>query len=244
MSLDDQRQQIFQLVALRDVDHRRSETRKLIDSVPRILQARLRQSNGAKQALAAAHEKLLGFKAHLKTLELELSSREEAVMKANGNLLSAKTNQEYTLMQGEIARKREEKGQAEEEVLGQYDVIKLGEQLVEDAKAAVEAALKEYQAFEERALREVEGHSGELAALDARREQIRRAIAPDTLQIYDRAYSGHGDGIVAAEGDICQGCFSKLTPNDRARLMSGKQLMICRTCQRILYLPASLQPAS
>lgn len=244
MSVEDHRQQTFQLVALRDVDLRRSETRKLIDSVPRILQARLRQSNEAKKGLTAAQEKLQGFKAHLKTLELELSSREEALTKANGNLLSAKTNQEYSAMQTEIARKREEKGQAEEEILSQYDVIKLGEQLVLDAQKAVEAAQAEYQAFEERALREVEGHSAELGELDTRRDQIRKAISSDTLQIYDRAYEGHGDGIAPAESDICQGCFSKLTPNDRARLMSGKQLMICRTCQRILYLPAMLQPAS
>jgi hypothetical protein len=239
----DQRQQILQLVNLADIDRRRADAQRLIDSVPRVLASRQRGSHQAEAALQASKDKLQGFQKHLKTLELDLAVREQALAKANGNLMSAKTNQEYSLMMGEIGRRKEEKSEAEEKILEQYEVLKQGEQMVKDAEARLVEARKDYGAFESRAQAELDEHQKELSALDERREQVRRAIKPDVLKIYDRAYSAHGTGLAAAENNICQGCFSSLLPNDRSRLISGRETVICRSCQRILYLPEVLQAA-
>jgi uncharacterized protein len=238
---EDQRQQIFQLIALRDVDRLRSQASLLIDSVPRVLGARHRDSAGAHAQLEAARQKLQGFKAHLKSLDLDLAEREAAIMKANANLMSAKTNQEYSLLVAEIARKRDEKGKVEEQILEQYETIKQGEGLVKGAEAHVVEAEAEYKAFETRAKTEWETHRAELAALDQRREQIRHAIPAAILKLYDRALTAHGEGVSAVESNVCQGCFSSVTPNDRSRLISGLELVTCRSCQRILYLPEVLQ---
>jgi predicted nucleic acid-binding Zn-ribbon protein len=75
---------------------------------------------------------------------------------------------------------------------------------------------------------------------------VERAIVADVLKVYDRAYGAHGEGVVPIENNICQGCFSSVTPNDRSRLISSLELIVCRSCQRIVYLPESLQasPAS
>ncbi len=244
MTREDQRQQIFQLIALRDVDRLRSQASLLIDSVPRVLGARHRDSTGAHGQLDAARNKLQGFKAHLKSLELDLSERESAILKANGNLMSAKTNQEYSLLVAEIARKVEDKGKVEESILEQFETIKQGEGLVKAAEQHLVEAEAEYKAFENRAKNEWETHRAELAALDERREQIRRAIEPVVLKLYDRAHAAHGEGVAAVEVHICQGCFSTVTPNDRSRLISGLELIMCRSCQRILYLPEVLQATS
>jgi len=238
---DDPRQQTFQLVALGEVDRQRADAQSLVDAVPRVLAARSRSSKDAQSQLEACQDKLKGFKAHLKTLELDLADRESALSKANGNLLSAKTNQEYSLLVAEIGRKREEKGAVEERILEQFEVLKQGEELVRNAQARLAEALEEYKAFEVRARSELAGHQQELARLDERRDQVRRAIDPEVLKIYDRVYKAHGDAIVRAEGNTCQGCFSTLTPNDRNRLLSGRQLVVCRACQRILYMPEVLQ---
>lgn len=237
-------QQTLQLLDLSSVDEQRSEIQKLTEGVPRILKSRKRATVEAEAGVESAKEKLMGFQAHLKTLELDLVAREEAISKANGNLLNASSNQEYTLMQAEIARKKEEKGQTEEEILKQYDVIQQGEQLVKDAEARLAEAKEEYRGFEQRAEAELATHQGELDALETKREGIRRAVKVDVLKIYDRAQAAHGTGVCPVESDICQGCFSKLTPNDRSRLAAGRELVICRTCQRILYLPQALQASS
>lgn len=237
-------QQTLKLIDLSGVDEQRTEILQLTEGVPRILKSRKRAVHEAEAGIEAAREKLRGFQAHLKTLELDLSAKEDAIAKANGNLLNASSNQEYTLMQAEIARKTEEKGQTEEEILKQYDVIQLGEQLVADAEKRLAEAQEEYQGFEDRASSELDTHQQELDVLDAKREGIRRAIKTDVLKIYDRAQAAHGTGVCPVESDICQGCFSKLTPNDRSRLAAGRELVICRTCQRILYLPQALQASS
>ena len=241
---EEQRQQVFQLVALRDVDRLRAQTQQLIDAVPRILAARQRDTAAAKDALEAARAKLQGFKAHLKTYELDLADREGAIQKANANLMSAKTNQEYSLLVAEIARKKEDKGKVEEQILEQFEVIKQGEKLVKDAEAHLKEAQAEFGAFEERAGKELSEHKAELLAQDERREQIRRALDAEVLKVYDRAFKALGEGVVPVEGNICQGCFSSVTPNDRSRLLSGRELVTCRVCSRILYLPEILQASS
>ena len=147
----DRRQQALHLIALRDVDSQRAEAQKLVDAVPRILAARFRDSDQARAGVEISKQRLVAFKTHLKGLELELASREEALQKANGNLLTAKTNQEYTALMSEIGRKRDEKGEGEEAVLEQYDVIKQGEQLVVEAGERLKEAESEYEAFEVRA---------------------------------------------------------------------------------------------
>ncbi len=244
MTREDQRQQIFQLIALRDIDRLRTQTTQLIDAVPRILGARHRDSAGAQTGLDAARSKLQGLRAHLKSLELDLAEREAAIGKANANLMSAKTNQEYSLLIAEITRKREEKGKVEESVLEQFEVIKQGEKAVKDAETRLAEAGAEFQAFETRARTELADHQAELKGHDERRGQIRRAISAEVLKIYDRAFQALGEGLSPIEGNVCQGCFSSVTPNDRSRLISGLELVTCRSCQRIVYLPEVLQASS
>ncbi len=238
---EDQRQLTFNLVALRDVDRLRAQTRLLIDAVPRVLAARRRDSEQATAGVEAARQKLLGFRAHLKSLELDLAAREAALAKAQGNLLSAKTNQEYSLLQTEIARKQEERGAVEESIIEQFDVIRQGEGLVKEAEARLKVAQAEFREFEERAERELRAHQAELAEQDGRRAQVRRAISGEVLRLYDRTFAAHGEAVCPVEGNICQGCFSSVTPNDRSRLISGRELVTCKSCQRIQYLPEVLQ---
>ena len=235
------RQLTLKLVALGEVDRKRSESQGLVDAVPRVLASRSRHSREAQASVEACQGKLQLFRVHLKSLELDLAEREEALLKANGNLMSAKTNQEYSLMNAEIGRKGEELGVVEERILEQYDVIRQGEELVKAAERGLDEAKAEYGGFEERARGELADHQKELEALDERRGQVRAAIDAETLKLYDRVYKAHGVAIVPAEGNTCQGCFSSLTPNDCNRLLSGRQLIVCRACQRILYMPEVLE---
>ncbi|GJM20431.1 MAG: hypothetical protein DHS20C15_03460 [Planctomycetota bacterium] len=236
----DTRQQTFQLVALGNVDKKRADAQLLIDAVPRMLASRSRDSREAQANLDAAKAKHQGFQAHLKSLELDLGAKEDELTKANGNLMSATSNEQYTLMMAEISRRKEEKGAVEEAILEQFDVIKQGERMVAEASARLAEAQQEYAGFEEKARLEIADHQKELAEFDERREQVRKAIAPEVLVIYDRAYKAHGDAIVPCEGNTCHGCFSTLTPNDQNRLLGGKRLMTCKVCQRILYKPDAL----
>jgi len=55
------------------------------------------------------------------------------------------------------------------------------------------------------------------------------------------AHAALGEGLAPIEGNVCQGCFSSITPNDRSRLISALELVVCRSCSRIIYLPEVLQ---
>jgi len=238
------RQRTFHLVALGELDAKRSELQRLIDAVPRILASRSSQVDAARAHQQAATEKLKGFRAHLKTLELELARTEEAVQKAQRNLLTAKSNQEYSLLQDEIRRRSVERGDIETRILEQYEIIQQGEGLVAQADERLAQAEREHDEFVRRSQGEAEAHRAELEALDARRDQIRAALAADVLAIYDRTFAARGQGVGPMENGICQGCFSKLVMNDVVRLKAGRELVTCPACQRILYMPETLQAST
>lgn len=237
----DPRQTTFQLVALGDVDKKRASAQTLIDSVPRMLASRSRGSREAEATLAAGKSKLQGFQAHLKSLELDLAVKEETLAKAQANLMGAKSNQEYTLLMSEISRRTEDKSTVETAILEQYDVIRQGERIVAECVQRLDDAKAEYADFEAKARGDIADHQKDLAELDERRGQIRRAIDDQVLMLYDRAYEAHGDAIVPCEASTCHGCFSTLTPNDRNILVAGKRLVTCKACQRILYAPDTLK---
>ena len=238
------RQRTFHLVALAELDAKRSDLQRLIDAVPRILAARSSQIEAAEKQHKAAGEKLMGFRAHLKTLELELAQTEALLAKAQTNLLTARSNQEYSLLQEEIKRRSGERGEVETRVLEQYDIIKQGEGLVKQAEQTVAAARREHAEFAERSHTEAEGHEAELATMNERRAQIRHGLGADVLAIYDRTFAARGQGVGAMENGICQGCFSRLVMNDVVRLKAGRELVICPACQRILYMPEMLQAST
>ena len=56
-----------------------------------------------------------------------------------------------------------------------------------------------------------------------------------------RIHKGHPDGkaIVAATNFVCKGCNMAVPPNIVNYLMQGDRLIVCKSCQRILYLPES-----
>ena len=72
---------------------------------------------------------------------------------------------------------------------------------------------------------------------------MRRALDAEVLKVYDRAFKALGEAVCPVEANVCQGCFSPVTPNDRSRLLSGRELVTCRVCSRIQFLPEVLQAA-
>ena len=63
-------------------------------------------------------------------------------------------------------------------------------------------------------------------------------IEPGVLNHYQRSVSKRGEtAVVPVIDGACQGCFMKVTPETVNALKRGVDLIFCKTCSRILYLP-------
>ena len=61
-------------------------------------------------------------------------------------------------------------------------------------------------------------------------------IDEDLLGRFERLFTSKGDAaIVALEHEVCTGCHMKVTTQTSHRVKSGKELVSCEQCGRILY---------
>ena len=81
-----------------------------------------------------------------------------------------------------------------------------------------------------------------------RREKIRE-VSTDALQTYERVRRKHKDALALVEGTIdraagrigndlhCSACYMTITANDAVKVLGRKELVTCKSCVRILYVP-------
>jgi len=91
-----------------------------------------------------------------------------------------------------------------------------------------------------RQLSDLDAKSKTLAArldeLKKERENLAGTIDEDLLDRFDRLFASKGDAaVVALEHDVCTGCHMKVTTATANRVKSGKEIVSCEQCGRILY---------
>ena len=107
---------------------------------------------------------------------------------------------------------------------------KLNEQL-QTARAEADLA----QAGYERASGDVDA---QLRQASGQREEILKAVAPDTLKLYDRLkHEKQGLAVAQLDGSTCGGCHMELPAQELDRVVAEEQVWRCPHCRRILVKP-------
>ena len=58
----------------------------------------------------------------------------------------------------------------------------------------------------------------------------------DVLNRFERLFKSKGDAaIVALRHEVCTGCHMKITPQTAHRVKSGREIVSCEQCGRILF---------
>ena len=86
----------------------------------------------------------------------------------------------------------------------------------------------------------VESTSKEEAVLQAKRDECAAKIDARTMSAYERirkSTHNHLAVVSVFNGDSCGGCFSAITPQRLVDIASGKKLIICEHCGRIIVNP-------
>jgi len=231
---------VEQLYTLQRIDTRLAALHRALDTLDpgRSLEVLLEQVRSAEEATGV---QLRETQAHLRDLELSLSSTAEKTKKIERELYSGRIGnpKELTAMQDEVAVLGRQRQRIEDEMLGlMEDTERLGEDLgaLEAQRAARERELEDHLTqYREhnRALEE------ELASLQAKRDSQVAEIAPDLLRRYERLRE-RKDGLAVAQvlpNGICEGCHFKIPDRLYADLQELDDLRTCEECGRILYVP-------
>ncbi|MEO5720988.1 MAG: C4-type zinc ribbon domain-containing protein, partial [Chthoniobacterales bacterium] len=61
-------------------------------------------------------------------------------------------------------------------------------------------------------------------------------IDEDVLDRFERLFASKGNAaVVALEHEVCTGCHMKITAQTSHRVKSGREIVSCEQCGRILY---------
>ncbi|MCX5797498.1 MAG: C4-type zinc ribbon domain-containing protein [Elusimicrobia bacterium] len=229
---------IQRLVAVQEQDAVLDGLQKEMDRIPRAIAALRAGLEAAKAKHAEAKAKIIGFEKQKKEKELEMAAKEEAIRKHTMELNQVKTNDAFKALQHEIDQAKEAGSQIETEILEVMESIDAGRG--DEKSAAAELKAAEGKANSEIAV--LEGELGELKAKHEARKSVRdeaAALVPaDMMRVYSHArMRGKTDAIVPVDGGNCSACRINLAPQMIVEVTKAKALVICESCQRILYKP-------
>ncbi len=131
-------------------------------------------------------------------------------------------------------------------ILRKIDEKKIGEsrEAIADCKAAIQRINDkldvlniDLEAKKEELAKIVESTSKEEKVLVKKRDELAAKLDERTVSAYDRiraSVHNHLAVVTVFNGDSCGGCFNTVTPQRLIDIASGKKLVICEHCGRII----------
>ena len=233
--------QIRKLVELQKIDEEVYRYRKEMEDRPAQLAVLSQQFENQKAELKKLEEKLKNIQLGRKSFEIDLQSKEEAILKANAQLSLLKTNREYTAKMSEIENMKADKSLAEEKILISYDETDNVSAAINKEKTAVAEEEKKYLAQKKEVDDSVQEFQEKIKALEVQRQQITPDIAKPNLERYEKILvNKHGLAIVPVMGNSCGGCFMTVPMQVVNEIKIHDRLILCEMCARILYLQEEL----
>jgi uncharacterized protein len=233
------RAELEQLLILQDRQQKIRQIESEIKSLP--LQRKHLESQLADSAasLEGIKHKAKQVEVDRKKLELDVGTRNESINRLKTQQYQTRKNDEFQAMGHEILRYEDEIRKLEDQELELMDQV-------DKLKVEVAAEEKKATAAKDSINRQMTDLGEKSKALEARlqelskeRKELAEKMDEDLLDQFERLFVSKGDSaIVAIEHGVCTGCHMKLTIATVKGAESGKEIVNCEQCGRILYVPA------
>ena len=229
------------LLELQKIDADLHFLRDLKEKRPRELERERKKVEMADEVISLMDAEIKQCRMAIDKCELDIKQKDADIEKSQINLNTAKTNQEYQVLQDQIARLKSERAAIEEQVIARMEEIESTNGERDKSLELVEQVKKDYAEREG----EVQGFIGEvdqkISTLESQRGEQLADVDGEALELYERVLRRYGDAALASvEGGVCQGCHMQVTKQEISKLMMGKDLIQCRNCVKILYLASAV----
>ena len=227
--------EIENLLKLQDTD---KEIRRLQDEVAEL-----------PKRVAVIEQKLAGTKAQLERAQTAVKADEASRRKYDSNItelrgkiskyrdqsLDVKTNDQYRALLHEIQFAEKEISANEDKILELMVNADTRDKEVKAAQAELKAETAEIEKEKEDARQRTAEDEKLLTEWRTKRDQLRTGINEDLLRHFERVSKFRGSGISEVRDHKCMACQVMLRPQTYNDVRSGKETVVCDSCQRILY---------
>lgn len=171
--------------------------------------------------------------------ELDLATKEEGVKKAQGQLYQLKSNKEYQIKLTEIASLKADVSILEEEVIKVLDEIEGVDKKLKETKVSLSQEEKKFNEEKEKLNNRIKDIDAEIKSLDDKRNILVKDIDGNVLSRYEKLLntrSGLAIAPVDVDSENCGACHMRVTPQTINEIKMYKNLVLCESCVRILYI--------
>ncbi len=226
---------IENLLKLQDAD---KEIRRLQDEVaelPKRVAAIEQKLAGTKAQLEKAQAAVKADEANRRKYETSIKDIREKISKYRDQSLAVKTNEQYKALMHEIQFAEKEITANEDKILELMVNADARDKEVKAAQAELKEETAEIEKEKEQARQRTAEDEKQLTEWRAKRDQLRAGVREDLLRHYERVSKFRGSGISEVRDHKCMACQVMLRPQTYNEIRSGKETIVCDSCQRILY---------
>jgi uncharacterized protein len=224
------------LIALQDLEQKIADRQKQISEVP----TKVQQSQEELERLKKAHsDRVEGSqeltkrrRAHEGTVDLLRAK----LSKLKDQLMTVKTNKEYTAMLHEIQMAEDQIRAEEDKVLEVMEESETMEMELKSAEKELKAKSGELQANVRKCEESVPGLEAEVNKLLEQKAAMETTIEEDLLARYRRiADARKGVALAEAKDELCTACHVRIRPQVYADVLRTETIYSCDSCSRLLF---------
>jgi len=232
------------LIALQQADREILRLKEEIAALPKRVAAIEERLAGTKAILEKAKTAVKADEAARRKFESAISDQQQKISKYRDQSLAVKTNEQYKALLHEIQFAEQDIRANEDKILELMVNAEIREKDVKAAEAELKAETAEIEKEKVDARQRTAEDEKELAEWNAKREKARAGVDADLLRQYDRVAKHRGSGLSEARDHKCLACQVMLRPQTYNEVRAGAQVVVCESCQRILfYDPANDEAA-
>lgn len=227
------------LLRLQDRDQRIAETQSALASIPKELAAREADLAALRKALDSKKARSREIETERKTLENEVLSHRERISRYKTQQLQTRKNEEYAALAHEIDAVEKQITSIEDREIELMEEMEALAPSLKEADAAFHEGVQKNSA-QVAAIGQKRGNLGaQLDSLQTTRPALLEGIDEDLLDLYTRLFKAkNGAAVVALEQGICTGCHMSVPQQTVVETRSGRQIVQCPQCGRILFHPS------
>jgi predicted nucleic acid-binding Zn-ribbon protein len=194
---------------------------------------------GTKAQLEKAQASVKADEANRRKYDTAINDLRGKISKYRDQSLDVKTNEQYKALLHEIQFAEKEISANEDKILELMVNADARDKEVKAAQAELKAETAEIEKEKEDARQRTAEDEKLLAGERAKREQMRAGVDADLLRHYERVSKFRGSGISEVREHKCMACQVMLRPQTYNEIRGGQQVIVCDSCQRILYFNAA-----
>ncbi len=228
------------LLKLQELDLELNKIQAEHDSIPALMEEIERDCNELNVEIEEQESELKTLKVAIREAESKIALLDEISKKYKQQLLTVKTNREYSALLTEIESVKREKDELEELIIQNMEKTEALSAETKEKNGRLKKLGKERQGKKDELDVKLKELSNEMVRQKRKRGRLTGVVNRPTLKLYERIMNSRVNrAVVPIRSGSCGGCFAHVPLQKVADIRKGSQIYTCDGCGRILYYDES-----